>query len=288
MASPEAEGIRVALSLAARRPDGTVAPAVVAGRLVGTDLREVRTLLHAFPGAEEGGVHFAGRLAPDGGDGLFVALGDRGTREWSQAPRATAGRVLHVGWDGSPRGAGVAGWDPAAWSMGHRNPQGLARDPHTGALWSTEHGPQGGDELNLIVSGANYGWPLVSRSGEYGTGRRIGVRGPLEGMTEPVFSWEEERFAPSGLAVLRGPAAGVWEGMLLAGGLAGRAVAVIAPEGRREVARLLPGWGRIRDVRTDAAGCVYLLADAADARLLRLAPRGAACALDGQGRAPGR
>jgi len=76
--------------------------------------------------------------------------------------------------------------------------------------------------------------------------------------------------------------------MLLAGGLAGRAVAVIDPEDRREVARPLPGWGRIRDVRTDEAGCVYLLADAADARLLRLAPRGAACALDGQGRMPWR
>lgn len=110
----------------------------------------------------------------------------------------------------------------------------------------------------------------------------------MEGMVEPVFSWEEERFAPSGLAVLRGPAAGAWEGMLLAGGLAGRAVAVLDPEAGREVARLLSGWGRIRDVRTDAAGCVYLLSDAADARLLRLAPPRAACALSGEGRAPGR
>ena len=99
--------------------------------------------------------------------------------------------------------------------------------------------------------GANYGWPLVSRGAEYGTIRCIGVRDPMEGMTDPVLSWEER---------------------LLAGGLAGRSVAVLDPERRREVVRLLSGWGRNRDVRTDAAGCVYLLADAADARLLRLAP----------------
>jgi len=122
LALPEAVGIRVALSLAARRPNGTIATAVVVGRLMGTDLREVWPLLHAFPGAEEGGVHFAGRLAADGGDGLFVAPGDLGVREWPQAPGATAGRILRVGWDRSPRGGGA--WrvgDPVAWSMGHRN-----------------------------------------------------------------------------------------------------------------------------------------------------------------------
>jgi glucose/arabinose dehydrogenase len=282
------DAVDVALSLAARRSDGTVATAVVAGRLERTALRDVRTLLHGTPGAEEGGVHFGGRLASDGADGIFVALGDRGTREWSQASGATAGRILRIGWDGRPLGAGVPGWDPMVWSMGHRNPQGMVRDAITGVLWATEHGPQGGDELNRIVAGANYGWPLVSLGREYGTGRQVGTPGPLPGMTDPVFSWGEERFAPSGLAVLRGPEAGAWSGHLLAGGLAGRAVAVLDPASGREVAGLLPGWGRIRDVRTDASGCVYLLADAGDARLLRLAPAGAACALEGTGRVPGR
>lgn len=114
LTAPEADKIRIAISLAARRPDETVATAAVARRLEETDLRDVRTLAHAAPGAEERGVHFAGRLASDGEDRIFVALGDRGVREWSQVPGATAGRVLHLGWDGSPRGAGVPGWDPAA------------------------------------------------------------------------------------------------------------------------------------------------------------------------------
>jgi glucose/arabinose dehydrogenase len=283
-----ADAIEVALSLAARRNDGTVATAVVAGRLDGTVLRDVRMLVHAFPGAEEGGVHFGGRLASDGADGIFVTLGDRGTRDWAQTPGMTAGRILRVDWNGRPLGAGLPGWEPTVWSMGHRNPQGLVYDAPTGTLWSTEHGPSGGDELNRIVAGANYGWPLVSLGREYGTGRPVGTRGPLPGMTDPVFSWGEERFAPSGLAILRGPGARTWNGHLLAGGLAGRAVAVLDPASGREVARLLPGWARIRDVRTDAVGCVYLLTDAADARLVRLAPAGAACALAGAGRAPGR
>ena len=163
---------------------------------------------------------------------------------------------------------------PEIYSYGHRNPQGAALHPATGRLWLHEHGPRGGDEVNLIRPGANYGWPLVSHGINY-SGTPVGTgNATAAGVTDPLHTWVPS-IAPSGMAFYRGEAFPGWQGSLLVGALKDRLLARLTLEGERVVAeeRFLENTvGRIRDVRVGPDGLVYLLTDARDGRLIRLQP----------------
>jgi len=167
---------------------------------------------------------------------------------------------------------GRAGALPQIWSYGHRNVQGAALDPSTGALWTHEHGPQGGDEVNLDEAGKNYGWPVISYGAEYGSGAKIGEGTARAGMEQPLTRWVPS-IAPSGMAFLTSARYPGWQGNLFVGALKAQVLVRLQIDGRRIVAeqRLLQDFGaRIRDVRQGPDGWLYLLTDGTDGRIVRL------------------
>jgi glucose/arabinose dehydrogenase len=162
-----------------------------------------------------------------------------------------------------------------AFSRGNRNIQGAAIHPVTGKLWAHEHGPQGGDEVNIIRSGRNYGWPTITYGANYVTGTRIGEGTQKAGMEQPLHVWTPS-IAPSGMAFYFGKAFPQWNGSLFVGALRGQSLVRLVLDGERIVAeeRLLVNQiGRIRDVRIGPDGLIYLLTDAPDGKLFRLEPR---------------
>lgn len=265
------------------------ATALGRARLAGNRLTEVRELARN-PITKVGGQHFGSRLEwmPDGT--LLMAVGDGGNpnprnmidgrniRDQAQNPRTWFGAVLRLTADGQPAagnpGAGNArrGWDPRVWTIGHRNIQGLVRDPKTGTVWATEHGAKGGDELNRLRAGANYGWPVVTHSVEYWDAVISNERS-RPGMVDPVSVWTPS-IAASGLAIYRGTAFRGWDGSLLAGGLMSedvRRVRLDAQGNHAGETRIRIG-ARVRDVRVGPDGLVYVLTDEPEGRLLRLRP----------------
>jgi glucose/arabinose dehydrogenase len=171
--------------------------------------------------------------------------------------------------------AGRAGVLPEIWSYGHRNVQGAALHPATGRLWTHEHGPQGGDEVNVALAGRNYGWPVVTYGREYGTGLRIGEGTEKAGFEPPLVQWTPS-IAPSGMAFYVGERFPRWRGHLLVGALKYRSLYRLELDGEKVVRqeRMLEPLGqRIRDVRVGPDGLVYLLTDASDGAILRLSPR---------------
>lgn len=224
--------------------------------------------------------HFGSRLAfhPDGT--LFVTTGDRGQADRAQDMTDHAGAVLRINPDGtipadnpSPDGSAHL---PEIWSKGHRNIQGAVFDPVTGALWATEHGARGGDELNRPEAGRNYGWPVIAYGRHY-SGGRIGIGTRAEGYEQPVMVWDPS-IAPSGLAVYEGDMFPAWRGDFLSGALAYQLVARI----RRDDSGAVVGeermferaFGRIRDIRVAADGSVWLVTDQADGVVIRLSDGG--------------
>jgi glucose/arabinose dehydrogenase len=220
---------------------------------------------------------------------LLLTVGDGfDYRDKAQDPASHLGKVLRLTRDGAAAPgnpfAGRAGYAPEIWTIGHRNIQGLTRDPATGTIWAHEHGPRGGDEINELVAGRNYGWPRASFGIGY-DGKLITDRQHVDGLTDPRFFWAPS-IAPSGLAVYRGTAFPDWDGRLLVGALAartlvqvrvGRETGLLAEEGRW----LLGLKQRIRDVRVAPDGQVYLLTDGDGGRLFRLIrPAEAAIAAD--------
>ncbi|MDC8802250.1 PQQ-dependent sugar dehydrogenase [Halomonas pacifica] len=255
---------------------GGSATALARARLGDAGLTELATLFvqdrYSDPGR-----HYGGRLAflPDGS--LAMSIGDRG-RDPSRAQDGGdhAGGVLRLSQEGGVPADNPFVDDPAVldelYSLGNRNIQGLTVDGE-GRLWASEHGPRGGDELNRIEAGANYGWPEVSRGRDYVTFLPIGDDS-RPGMRDPVHVFEG-RFAPSGLAWVSGDAFPGWQGSLLAGGLRSERLVRLVVDGDRVVEReiVLEGEiGRIRDVRTGPDGRIYLLSDASDGGLYRLEP----------------
>ena len=159
---------------------------------------------------------------------------------------------------------GQSGMRPKIWSYGHRNLQGLAIHPETGDLWETEHGPQGGDEFNLIRPGLNYGWPVFGYGVNYGEDRiPIHDSTRRDGMEQPIHYWVPS-IATSGLIFYTGDRFDAWKGSVFVGGLAGQQIARLTLEGRQVVAEetLLEGFGRIRDIRQGPDGYIYLAIDA--------------------------
>ena len=232
--------------------------------------------------------HFGSRLLwlPDGT--VLLALGDGGNppvrldgelmREQAQRLDSQLGKVLRLREDGSvPEDNpffGQEGVDPLIWTWGHRNIQGLARDPSSGKIWANEHGSRGGDELNLLVAGGNYGWPRVTYSIEYTFGV-ISRERTRPDMVDPLAVWTPAQ-APSGLLFYTGGAFPQWQGHLFSGALKREEVRHIVMDeaGRVSTQQSLPIGERVRDVRQGPDGFIYVLTDETAGRMLRLQPRG--------------
>ncbi|MBZ2188713.1 PQQ-dependent sugar dehydrogenase [Alcanivorax sp. JB21] len=237
-----------------------------------------------------GGRHHAGKLLFDRAGYLFVTVGDRGQDARAQDPSDHVGVTLRLHDDGSIPDdnpfVGDAQKADAIWSYGHRNAQGMALHPDTGEVWQHEHGPRGGDEINLIFPGLNYGWPTITHGVEY-SGAHIGPD-EKDGLVSPLKHWTPS-IAPSGMAFYDGEAFPDWRGDIFVGALAGEHIARVRFEGTvdsaapgdlreggiREVEeeRLLEETGlRFRDVRTGPDGLIYLLTDSSNGKLLRISP----------------
>lgn len=242
-------------------------------------LSDVQVVFRQVPKVRSG-LHCGSRIVFDREGRILVGLGDRGTRrDDAQTLDNHIGKVVRLDSEGRPAAgnpfAGRAGALPEIFSLGHRNIQGAALHPQTGELWAVEHGPQGGDELNLVEAGRNYGWPLVTYGRNYGVGTRIGEEGPKAGFEQPVRWWVPTSVAPAGLAFVTGDRYKGWKGSLLMGTLRDQALIRMTMDGRRVVAeeRLLRTLAeRIRDVREGPDGFIYLLTDSPDGRILRLQP----------------
>lgn len=259
---------------------------LVQGIFDGKRVHGIKTLFRVEPG-KSGGQHFGSRLVwlPDGT--LLMSVGDGGNppqrvgdmlaREQAQNLATDHGSILRLTAEGKPAPgnplASRAGARPEIWTYGHRNIQGLARDPVSGRIWATEHGPRGGDELNLIAGGQNYGWPLQSYGADYRTGEPVGQR-KVAGMTAPKVAWVPSP-APSGLAVYTGSQFPQWRGSLFSGGLASADIRRIAldKDGNILGQDRLDIGARVRDVRQGPDGFLYALTDEAQGRLLRIVPK---------------
>lgn len=267
---------------------GLAGTAVARARLDGDRLRDVQVIFRQQPKVRGSG-HFGSRLVFDrDGRHLFVTLGDRQLdstsrpgRDWAQNPAVGLGKVVRIARDGTPAGANppVAGGFPGLWSLGHRNPQGAALHPSTGELWIHEHGPQGGDELNIVRAGRNFGWPLKSYGCSYGApvGHACQVGGGRHApdFVEPITTWVPTSIAPSGMAFVTAARYPAWQGSLVVGALRGQALWRLVLEGDRVVGReelFASERRRIRDVRQGPDGRLYLLTDDPQAQILRTEP----------------
>jgi len=267
----------VFLCHAAAVPGGVLTRLVTARLSPANDaLTGVRRLLDATPPQASGRLHFGCRIV-FGGDGhLYLSTGERNERARAQRLDDLAGKILRLTRDGRPPAdnpfVGRDGARPEIWSLGHRNPQGLALNPWTGSLWEAEFGPRGGDEVNIIRRGANYGWPLVSHGREY-WGPRISREVSAPGLEDPVHVFSPP-VSPSGIAFYDGAAFPGWRGSLFVAALNTPGLVRLSTEGDRVVGeeRLLTGRWRIRHVVVGPDGRPYLLTDEAEGRILRLDP----------------
>ena len=251
----------------------------------GNALQNLEVIFEVLP-AKTGGQHFGSRIVwlPD--NTMLVAIGDGGNppiqlggdliRKQAQKLNSHLGKIVRLNDDGSVPSDNPfvtsANADPAVWSYGHRNIQGLTFDTANNRLWSTEHGARGGDELNLVEAGKNYGWPTVTHSREY-TGGEISQERSRPGMVDPKLVWTPA-IAPSGLAFYTGEQFPGWKGDLFAGGLVSKDVRRIDldPEGNFVSQESIPIGQRVRDVRQSPDGMLYILTDEQNGQLLRLEP----------------
>lgn len=245
--------------------------AVARGRLRGNRLESVQVIFRQMPKVSGAG-HFGSRLAFDREGMLYITLGDRQKFAPAQDVRQSLGKVMRLKPDGGTPGNNPV-WPgkaalPGTYSIGHRNPQGAALHPQTGALWISEHGPQGGDEINRILAGGNYGWPMVSYGCMYGQpvggDCRIGGGRHAPDFIGPLSIWVPVSAAPAGMLFYTGAMFPKWRNQLLVGTLAGRALWRLQYDGDREAARekLLDGLDeRIRDVAQARDGALWLLCD---------------------------
>jgi glucose/arabinose dehydrogenase len=267
----------VFLCQAAAVPGGVLTRLVSARLSPGNDaLTGLRRILDATPAQASGRQHYGCRIA-FGRDGhLFLSTGERNERARAQRLDDLAGKVIRLTRDGRVPAdnpfAGRADARPEIWSLGHRHPQGLAVNPWTGSLWEAEHGPRGGDEINVIRGGANYGWPVVSFGREY-WGPRISRETSAPNVTDPIHVWVPS-VSPSGIAFYDGAAFPGWQRSLFVAALNAPGLVRLSTEGDRVTGeeRLLWGMARFRDVAVGPDGRVYLLTDAPDGVILRLDP----------------
>lgn len=247
-AKPQSGGVGTALSMGRLSDDGR--------ELIGT-----RTLFEIAPGSS-GGRHFGSRLV-EGRDGLiYMSIGDRGDRPSAQDLGRHNGAILRLTRDGKPAAgnpfSGTKGALPEIYSYGHRNPQGIAMDAQ-GRIWANEHGARGGDEVNLIRKGANYGWPVIAYGRHY-SGRKIGEGSAKPGMEQPKYYWDPS-IAPSGMTFYDGSVSG-WRGNAFAGSLKFDYIARLSGSPLREVEQIKSSeTKRVRDIRTGPDGALWFLSE---------------------------
>ncbi|WP_396135772.1 PQQ-dependent sugar dehydrogenase [Chamaesiphon sp. VAR_69_metabat_338] len=252
----------------------------------GKNLKNLQVIFEVTP-VKPGSQHFGSRIVwlPD--NTLLLAIGDGGNpplqiegklpRFQAQNRRSQLGKVLRLKDDGSiPRDnpfVKAANINPAIWSYGHRNIQGMTFDPVTKRVWATEHGSNGGDELNLVQKGKNYGWPLATYSKEYGSSSDISPNKSLPGLEDPKAVWTPA-IAPSGLTTYNGKRFPQWQKNLFAGGLVDRAVRRIELDANGKVLNQeqISIGSRVRDVRQGPDELLYILTDESDGKLIRLEP----------------
>ncbi len=270
---------RIYFSYAEPGPDDSAGTAAAYATL-GTDtLSDVHVIYRQQPKLV-GSSHFGSRIAFDGHGHVFISQGERFQKMLAQQLDKLQGKLVRLDLDGSVPADNPfvdrKNARPEIWSYGHRNMQGLAVDPRTGTLWESEHGPRGGDEINLPQPGKNYGWPIISNGMDYSTNRpypeTIGTSAP--GMESPYHVWKKSP-GISGMAFYAGHPGSAWNNSLFLGALADHNLIRLSLDGNRIVSeeRLLDDLGaRIRDVRVGDDGNVYVLTDEADGKLLRLHP----------------
>jgi len=271
-----AENALVYLSYAAEGPGG-VGTELARGKLVGHRLVDVEVLFRQHPKGQTGR-HFGGRIVFDRAGFVYLTLGDRGEMQRAQMLGDHAGSVIRLRDDGrvppdNPF-VGTPGAKPEKYTLGNRNMQGAALNPRSGELWTHEHGPQGGDEVNVIRAGVNYGWPVITYGVNYGIGTKIGEGTHKAGMAQPLHYWVPS-IAPSGMAFYEGERFPRWRGDLFVGALRDQMLVRLRFDGEKLIReeRMLQGMlGRIRDVREGPDGYLYLLTDASDGALVRLEP----------------
>lgn len=250
--------------------------ALARGKLQDHRMTEVQVLFSMQPKTRSG-LHFGGRIVFDQAGLLYLTLGDRGDKDRAQKLGDHAGSVIRLHDDGRVPAnnpfVNRAGALAEKWTLGNRNMQGAALHPQTGELWTHEHGPQGGDEVNVMRSGINYGWPVITYGVNYGLGTKIGEGQVKAGLEQPLHVWVPS-IAPSGMAFVSGSQFPQWQGNLLVGALSGQTLVRLTLEGEKVLGeeRLLQGRSRLRDVRMGPDGFVYLLTDEAKGALLRLEP----------------
>jgi aldose sugar dehydrogenase len=244
-----------------------------------TELVDRETLYTMIPRTEPGR-HYGSRILFPGDGTVIFSIGDRGLRYPSQDLTHPAGSMIRLLEDGGAApdnpfvNTAPGNLRPEIYSFGHRNNQGIAQNPATGEIWSTEHGPSGGDLLHKIEKGHNYGWPQVAFGAEYSTKEKIGIGREAPGVTKPVFVWEDS-MAPSGLAFYTGDRFGPWKGNLLAGSLLQeRIYRLVLDNGKVTHSEILVSGkaGRIRDVRQGPDGFIYFATDEKNGGIYRLEP----------------
>jgi len=272
-----AQSRRIYFSYAEPR-DGGNGTSVARARLGAAELTQVEVIFRQLPAVESQG-HFGSRLVFARDGSLFVTLGERQQKHFAvraQDLETHFGKVVHLKPDGGAAPDNpfllVPGAQPEIWSYGHRNVQGAALHPDTGELWITEHGPKGGDELNHVKPGANYGWPLVTYGIAY-NGDKVGVGQERVGIEPPVTYWVPS-IATSGLTFYTGDRFPKWRGQVFAGGMYGMVVRLqLAGEKVVKEERILTQLKqRIRDVRTGPDGLLYVLTDSPKGELISVAP----------------
>jgi len=258
--------------------NGTV-PALARARLDGSQLVDFEDIFESNE-VTSPGRHYGSRILflPDGS--LLMTIGDRGAEpERAQDTQDHSGTVVRLAYDGSVAEGnpflGNPDYAPEIFSYGHRNIQGIILHPATGDIWATEHGPRGGDELNLIEPARNYGWPTVSKGRDYRTQEQWGEARSMPGMEDPVLEFLPT-LAPSGLAVVDGGGFHeTWQGNLLAGGLNSERILRLVIEDREVVhaEEIIDGeLGRIRDVRQGPDGAIYVATGENDGGVYRIEP----------------
>lgn len=270
------ENRKVYFSYAAKDASGFGTEVAVA-ELRGNQLENLAVIFRMEPKSASGR-HFGSRLVFDSQNYLYITLGERGEKERAQKPDDHAGSVIRLHDDGRiPKDnpfVGKVGWKPEKFDLGHRNMQGAALHPDTGDLWTHEHGPQGGDEINIIRPGRNYGWPVITYGVNYGIGTKIGEGTSKAGMEQPLYYWVPS-IAPSGMTFYKGNQFPAWKNSLFVGALKDRMLVRLELAGNEVITeeRFLKGViGRIRDVRQGPDGFLYLLTDENDGGLYRLEP----------------
>lgn len=268
----------VYLAYAEAGEDGQAGTAVGRGRLAADNsgLEDFAVIFRQQPKLSSG-AHFGGRLVFDGDGYLFITLGDNNQRPTAQDLDKLQGKVVRLHADGRVPAdnpfVGQAGVRQEIWSYGHRNPQGAALNPRTGQLWTHEHGPRGGDEINIPLAGKNYGWPLATHGVNYSLLAIPEAQGKRVDGTEPPHHVWAKSPAISGMAFYDAERFAPWQNSLFIGALAGQALLRLQLDGDRVVQeeRLLQERNaRIRDVRQGPDGYLYVLTDAANGQLLRL------------------